>query len=55
MCVLSEGSQLKTNPFLSVRFAINLIARLSLLPNFVVQRKQRWWRLSSLIRLWFLY
>ena len=24
MCALSEGLQLKTNPFLSVRFAINL-------------------------------
>ena len=44
MCALSEGSQLKTNPFLSVRFAINLIAWLSLIPNFVVHRKPRWWR-----------
>ena len=26
MCALSEGSQIKTNPFLSVRFAINLIS-----------------------------
>ena len=44
MCALSEGSQLKTNPFLSVRFAINLIAWLSLIPNFVVHRKPRlWW------------
>ena len=44
MCALSEGSQLKTNPFLSVKYAINLIAWLSLIPNFVVHRKPRWWR-----------
>ena len=33
---LSDGSQLKANLFLSVRFAISLIPRLSFTPNFVV-------------------
>ena len=59
MYALSEDWQLtnksKTNPFLSVMFAINLIAWPSLIPNFVVHRKQRWWLSNSLIRLWFLY
>ena len=45
MYALSEGWQLtnksKTNPFLSVMFAINLIAGPSLIPNFVVHRKPR--------------
>ena len=40
MCVVAQGSQLKPNPFLSVRFAISLIAWLSLIPNFIVHRKQ---------------
>ena len=59
MYALSEGWQLtnnsKTNPFLLVMFAINLIAWPSLIPNFVVHRKPRWWRSNSLIRLWFHY
>ena len=56
MCALSEGSQLETNPFLSVRFAINLYNCVpSLIPNVVAHRKPRWWRSNSLIRLWFLY
>ena len=59
MYALSEGWQLanksKTNPFLSVMFAINLITWPSLIPNFVVHRKPRWWPSNSLIRLWFLY
>ena len=41
MCALSEGSLLKTNPFLLVRFVINLIAWMSLINNFVVHRKPR--------------
>ena len=32
---------------------LNLIAWLSLIPNADVFRKPRWWRSSSLIRLWF--
>ena len=61
MTALNEGSQLKNNQFLLVRFP-GLIALLSLIPNFVVHRKLRWWRLNSLIRtknmgtrVWFLY
>ena len=51
MTAMNEGSQLKSNPFLSVSFAISLITWLPLIANFVVHRKPRWWLSNSLIRL----
>ena len=42
MTAISEGSQLKRNPFLSVTW-------LFLIANFVVSRKPRWWGSNTFI------